>query len=118
MATPCVGSSEKVGGNKSKGWSSFLFIQPHIVLLYIQVIVFVCDGAKPNRKFLKSCGTVEKNGIVHVYKTRNRYCHDRYIYFISHLIKTTRNCWYSSNIGGTRCMWVSAPWQISPYYTA
>ena len=71
--------------------------------------MFVCDGAKSNRKFLKTLGVKEhmKKGIV--YKTVNRYCHERFIYFISdvpHLIKTTRNCWYSSSLGGTRCMWV------------
>ena len=82
-----------------------------ILLLYyiIQVMAFVCDSVKPNRKFLKSLGIDEhmKNGIA--YKTVNRYCRDRFIYFICdvpHLIKTTRNCWYSSTMGGTRCMWV------------
>ena len=69
----------------------------------------MCDGAKPNRKFIKSHCAKEymKNGIV--YKTVNWFCCDRFIYFMSdvpHLIKTTRNCWYSSSIGGTRCMWV------------
>ena len=71
--------------------------------------MFVCDSAKSNRKFLKTLGVKEhvKKGIV--YKTVNRYCHERFIYFISdvpHLIKTTRNCWYSSSLTGTRCMWV------------
>ena len=71
----------------------------------------VCDGAKPNRKFFKSLGVTKedmKNGIV--YRTRNRYSHDRFIYLMSdvpHLIKTTRNCWYSSRSGGARYMWVS-----------
>ncbi len=71
----------------------------------------VCDGAKPNRKFLKELGVGVKehmkNGIV--YKTVNQYCRERFIYFMSnvpHLIKTTRNCWYSSTPGGIRCMWV------------
>ncbi len=48
-----------------------------------------------------------KNGVL--YRTINRYCKERYIYFIAdvpHLMKTTRNCWYSSTFGGTRCMWV------------
>lgn len=70
----------------------------------------MCDGAKPNRKFLKELGCKEemKEGVV--YKTKNRYCRDRWIYFISdvpHLIKTTRNCLYSSKSSGTRYMWVS-----------
>ena len=75
----------------------------------MQVMLFVCDGAKPNRKFLKSLGRESemKHGVV--YKTINRFCQERYIYFMSdvpHLIKTTRNCWYSSKSGGTRYMWV------------
>ena len=74
------------------------------------MIAFVCDGAKPNQKFLKGLSGSEgmKNGIP--YKTVNRYCKDRNIFFISdvpHLIKTTRNCWYSSTSSGTRYMWVS-----------
>uniref|UniRef100_A0A1X7U031 Transposable element P transposase n=1 Tax=Amphimedon queenslandica TaxID=400682 RepID=A0A1X7U031_AMPQE len=71
----------------------------------LKVIVFVCDGAKPNRKFLSMLGQREhlKDGIA--YKTINKYCHNRFIYFMSdvpHLIKTARNCWYSSSIGGVR----------------
>jgi hypothetical protein len=74
----------------------------------LKVIVFLCDGAKPKRRFFKMLGRKEdmKNGIV--YKTINRYCRKRYIYLISdvpHLIKTTRNCWNSSKFGGARCMW-------------
>jgi hypothetical protein len=77
----------------------------------LKVIVFLCDGAKPKRRFFKMLGRKEdmKNGIV--YKTINRYCRKRYIYLISdvpHLIKTTRNCWNSSKFGGARCMWVCA----------
>ena len=75
-----------------------------------QVIVFVADGAKPNRKFMKGLGSTAdmKQGVV--YRTINRYSPDRYIYLMSdapHLMKTTRNCWYSSKSGGTRYMWVS-----------
>jgi hypothetical protein len=74
----------------------------------LKVIAFVCDGAKNNRKFFKLLGCKEdmKSGIV--YKTINRYCRERYIYFISdvlHLVKTTRNCWNSSKFGGVRCLW-------------
>ena len=70
----------------------------------------MCDGAKPNRKFLKGlgCKSEMKEGVV--YKTVNRYCQERNIYFISdvpHLIKTTRNFWYASKASGTRYMWVS-----------
>jgi hypothetical protein len=71
--------------------------------------VLVCDGAKPNRKLFKTLGRDAdmKNGTV--YKTVNCYCQERSIYFMSevpHLIKTTRNCWYSSGNGGTRYMWL------------
>ena len=67
------------------------------------MILFVCDGAKPNRKFLNSMGRESemKHGVM--YKTVNRFCQERFIYFMSdvpHLIKTTRNCWYSSKTGG------------------
>ena len=73
------------------------------------MILFVCDGAKPNRKFLNSMGRESemKHGVM--YKTVNRFCQERFIYFMSdvpHLIKTTRNCWYSSKTGGARYMWV------------
>lgn len=72
-------------------------------------MAFVCDGAKPNRKFYKLMARKEdmKNGIA--YRTVNLYCRERYICFfadVPHLMKTTRNCWYSSAHGGTRCMWV------------
>ena len=85
------------------------FVTLKCVTQFMQVILFVCDGAKPNRKFLKSLGRESemKNGVV--YKTVNRFCRERYIYFMSdvpHLIMTTRNCWYSSKSGGARYMWV------------
>lgn len=47
-----------------------------------------------------------KHGVV--YKTDNRYCQERYLHFMfdmPHLIKTTRNCWYSSRTGDARYMW-------------
>ena len=73
----------------------------------MQVILFACDGAKSNRKFLKSLGKESemKRGVV--YKTVNRFCQERNIYFMSdvpRLIKNTRNCWYSSESGGARFM--------------
>ena len=45
-----------------------------IFYTFLQVILFVCDGAKPNRKFLKSLGKESemKHGVV--YKTVNRFC--------------------------------------------
>ena len=88
-------------------WRMYMYMYMYIHA----VILFVCDGAKSNRKFLKSLGRESemKHGIV--YKTVNRFCRERYIYFMSdvpHLIKTTRNCWYSSKSGGARYMWVCA----------
>jgi hypothetical protein len=45
-------------------------------------ILFVCDGAKPDRKFFNSMGKKEemKHGVV--YKTVNRYSRERYIYIL------------------------------------
>ena len=80
-----------------------------IFYTFMQVILFACDGAKPNRKFLKSLGKESEMKYGVVYKTVNRFCQERNIYFMSdvpHLIKTTRNCWYSSKSGGVRYMWV------------
>lgn len=76
----------------------------------IHIICLVCDGGKPNRKFLHNHFTKEgtRNGIA--YKVRNMYDPQKFIYFMSdvpHLIKTTRNCWANSSSKGTRYMWVS-----------
>lgn len=89
--------------------SEFEMSYASFVIQFMQVILFVCDGAKPNRKFLKSLGRESEMKNRVVYKTINRFCRERYIYFMSdvpHLIKTTRNCWYSSKSGGARYMWV------------
>lgn len=76
----------------------------------LKVILIVCDGAKSNRRFMKGMGIKEerKDGVV--YKTVNRYSTDRHIFLmpdVPHLMKTTRNCWYASRTGGTRCMWIN-----------
>ena len=76
----------------------------------------MCDGAKPNRKFLNSMGKDSdmRHGVV--YKSVNRFCLKRFIYLMSdvpRLIKTTRNCWYSSKSGGARYMWVRIYVRIS-----
>lgn len=76
----------------------------------LKVIAATCDGASPNRKFFKMhknfCDDEDKDV---VYKTRNLYCKDRYVYFISdapHLVKTSRNCVNNSGAGRcTRFMW-------------
>ena len=101
-----------MGGCASSGRNQFesMYLECWCFNCYV-VILFVCDGAKSNRKFLRSLGKESemKHGVV--YKTENRYCRGQHIYLMSdvpHLIKTTRNCWYSSKSGGTRYMWVSA----------
>ena len=73
----------------------------------LNVIAFSSDGAAPNRKFYKMHAS-SNDGLV--YKTRNPFCEDRYIYFICdvpHLMKTTRNCWSNSFAHkNSRALWV------------
>ena len=73
----------------------------------LNVIAFSCDGASPNWKFYKLHSS-SSGGVV--YKTRNPFCEDRYVYFICdvpHLIKTTRNCWSNSYAHkNSRALWV------------
>ena len=61
------------------------------------------DGASVNRRFVALHDTSDNL----VYKLQNIYAdEDRYIYCFSdalHLIKTTRNCWFSKK----RILWVS-----------
>ena len=79
----------------------------------IKVIGLTCDAASHNRKMFKmhSFMAAEEDQVdVDVtYRTRNRFSVDRFIYFISdppHLIKTMRNCLYSSGYGrSARLMW-------------
>ncbi|KAE8742013.1 hypothetical protein FOCC_FOCC012454, partial [Frankliniella occidentalis] len=76
----------------------------------IRVIAFVCDGDTTNRAFIKlhTPKTKVKSGIV--FDTVNKAAPERDLYFFSdvpHLLKTTRNCFYSSRAGkgkGKRCM--------------
>ena len=71
-----------------------------------KVICVTADGASPNRKFFRLHG---KEGDL-IYKTKNPFADpkdERFLFFISdppHLIKTTRNCWSHSGVGGTRRM--------------
>ncbi len=66
------------------------------------VLACTYDGLSVNRRFFKLHGTGDM-----VHKARNPFADDnRYVYFFSdppHLVKTVRNCWYSSK----RLMWVS-----------
>lgn len=77
----------------------------------LKVMMITADGASHNRKFFRmhreASGNNVANGVV--FKTKNIYAPERYVYFISdvpHLIKTTRNCWEKSRFGGTRLMQV------------
>ena len=74
----------------------------------LRVVAFACDGATPNRKFLKMHG----NGSKLIYKTPNIYSDvpGGEIYFfadVPHLLKTTRNCWSNSFAHlWSRALWV------------
>lgn len=76
----------------------------------LKVLATTCDGASPNRKFfhMHSVFSDEVNDTDVVYKTKNLFCSDRYIYFFSdapHLVKTAHNCLSNSGSGNqTRYM--------------
>ena len=74
-------------------------------------MTLTCDGAAANGGFFKLHASDDNMQHDVVYKTKNIYALDgRYIYFISdvpHLIKTTRNCWLGSYVGGPRYTLVS-----------
>ena len=64
----------------------------------IPVVSLTSDGAKPNRRFYRMCQT-EKHGKKLPYKTFNRFCQGRELFFICdppHLLKTARNCFSNS----------------------
>ena len=67
------------------------------------VIAATSDGASPNRRFYRMHKSLDNNADGDVcYRTINFYAPQRYIYFFSdapHLVKTTRNCLYSSEHG-------------------
>ena len=73
----------------------------------IKVLCVTADGASPNRKFFHMQYS-KKNSSTFCHKARNPYSIDqRWAYFIAdppHLIKTVRNCWSHSGVGGTRHM--------------
>ena len=70
----------------------------------VRVLALTCDGASPNRRLWKIHSNKDTTIM---YKANNIYTHPvRPLYFISdpsHLIKTTRNCWWSNK----RNLWVS-----------
>ena len=67
------------------------------------VIASTSDGATPNRRFFRMHKALDGNADGDVcYRTINLYATHRFIYFFSdapHLVKTTRNCLYSSGHG-------------------
>lgn len=74
------------------------------------VIASTSDGASPNRRLYRMHKPLDNNAEDDLcYRTINLYAPQRYIYFFSdapHLVKTTRNCLYSSGHGScTRYMW-------------
>lgn len=76
-------------------------------------VAAIADGASTNRKFFKlHKGLQDASYTGVIYYTVNLFAPQRKIYFFSdvpHLIKTSRNCLYSSGnrVGDvhTRCMW-------------
>ena len=64
------------------------------------VVASTSDGASPNRRLYRMHKALDDNADGEgCYRTINLYAPNRYIYFFSdapHLIKTTRNCLYSS----------------------
>lgn len=75
----------------------------------LTALCVIADGAKPNRKFFQDHAHKEgmKDGVV--YKARNIYAPEKFVYFmpdVPHLIKTTQNCWEHSHGSGTRHLWV------------
>ena len=76
----------------------------------LPVIATVCDGAAPNRAFYRMHKLLTKGSVTDevIYRTINLYARERFIYFFAdapHLIKTTRNCVFSSGAGKSRLMW-------------
>ena len=70
-----------------------------------QVLGATMDGSSVNRRLIKlSC---DQTGSGLAYKTTNPFSREKRDFFFffdpPHLIKTTRNCWYSK----TRQLWVS-----------
>ena len=67
------------------------------------VIASTSDGASPNRRLYRMHKPLDNNAEDEFcYRTINLYAPHRYIYFFSdvpHLVKTTRNCLYSSGHG-------------------
>ena len=71
-------------------------------LCNLWVIATTSDGASPNRRMYRMHSALNDENDDVCYRTKNIYAPSRYIYFFSdapHLVKTTRNCMYSSGHG-------------------
>ena len=80
------------------------------VFLNLRVCAAVNDGASPNRKFFRLHVQLAKDVDCDVvYKVKNIFAPSQYIFFFPdspHLMKTARNCLYSSGFGShSRLMW-------------
>ncbi len=92
------------------------------VSLSLRVCAAVNDGASPNRKFFRLhsqlAGEVDCDV---VYKIPNVFAPSRSIFFFPdspHLIKTARNCLYSSGFGShTRLMWNDGQYLVFQHIT-
>ena len=78
----------------------------------MKVIALCCDGASPNRKFIKMHKSGQGDKSLPTYKTINPFSPEKQpIFFISdvpHLLKTTRNCWsHSFAHKDTKKLWVT-----------
>ena len=78
----------------------------------LKVLAVTCDGASTNRKMFKMHFKLNDDQDVSrdfVYRTKNLFFTDRYIFFIAdqpHLLKTARNCLANSGSGTmSRYMW-------------
>lgn len=81
-------------------WEAIFLLE---IACNLWVIASTSDEASPNRRFYRMHKALDDNADGEVcYHTKNLYARNRYIYFFSdapHLIKTTRNCLYSSGHG-------------------
>ena len=71
----------------------------------LSVVACVSDGASTNRKFYKMH---KVDGDELTFRAKNPFAEERYVFFFAdapHLMKTLRNCVYSSGFGKKRLMW-------------
>ena len=81
----------------------------------LKVMIIIADGATQTGDYSTFMDTLLEANVFQgvTYKAINFYAPERNVYFISdvpHLMKTSRNCWEKSRLGGTRLM------QVYSYY--